>query len=820
MLKKTSSRRQFLLDALKLAGASATATVLPESILRAQSIPAAGPTGTIQDVKHVVILMQENRSFDHYLGNVPGVRGFGDPRPVVLPSGYPTWYQTSSSSYVLPFRPGSSSSTSNADIYYADLAHDWTSTHNAWNQGWYDSWVSAKGSSTMAYFTSQDIPYYYALAQTFTVCDSYHCSMLGPTDPNRIYLWTGCCGNVSGSSPHTDNSTSGYNWKTLPERLNKAGISWKVYQDKGQGLGANSGVGEYATGTSSDLWWNGNYGDNPLLNFTQYQNLGATDPLSPAFNGTQIDPTGQGKEYDVGLFTQLQNDVANNTLPQVSWIVAPYAYCEHPSWAASGGEWYVNNVLNALTSNPAVWASTVFLITYDENDGLFDHVPPPVPPTSTNGKSNVSTAAEFYSSSGTASDGSLSGDQPFGLGPRVPMIVVSPWSKGGNVNSEVLDHTSIIRFIEARFSTATSPLQETNITPWRRAVCGDLTSAFNFAAADSSALSIAAAASNMNPSGPVVGAYPPSTQTMPAQPVNRRPACRLPYEFFVAGQVNRAAKGLSLTFTNTGTAGTSLQGRAGNSTTAPRPYTIAASASQCAALQDTLPLNTDGSYDFSISGPNGFLQEFRGSIGSSGTSGSLVEITLCYDVQNGNVRITLDNTRSTQPATFQLTDNAYGKNAYTSTTVAAGATSDVTWLGDAGWYDASIRVPDDANFFRRVAGCVQQLSGTLYTDSAIGNTTQFVPALAMQGSTYATLRFDYVAPPWMHSPKNWVGVYSKGVKPGASASLAWVYAPKGVGSVMLASRSGNTALSSGQYDVWYLFDDGYTALCGPISLSI
>ncbi|WP_133646564.1 phosphocholine-specific phospholipase C [Paraburkholderia flava] len=816
MLKKTSSRRQFMLDALKLAGASATATLLPESILRAQSIPAAGPTGTLQDVQHIVILMQENRSFDHYLGNVPGVRGFGDPRPVVLPSGYPAWYQSN----VLPFRPTSSAPT-NADVYYADLAHDWTSTHSAWNKGWYDSWVSAKGSSTMAYFTSQDIPYYYALAQTFTVCDNYHCSMLGPTDPNRIYLWTGSCGNVAGSSPHVDNSTSGYNWKTLPERLNKAGITWKVYQDKGQGLDAKSGVGEYPTGGSTDLWWNGNYGDNPLLNFTQYQNLGANDPLSPAFNGTQIDPTGQGKEYDVGLFTQLQNDVTNNTLPQVSWIVAPYAYCEHPSWAPSGGEWYVNNVLNALTSNPAVWARTVFLITYDENDGLFDHMPPPVPPTSTNGKSNVSTASEFYSSSGAASDGSLSGDAPYGLGPRVPMIVVSPWSKGGKVNSEVFDHTSVIRFIESRFSTTAAPLLETNITAWRRAVCGDMTSAFDFTASDSSAPSIAAAASNMNPSGPVVGAFPPSTQTMPTQPVNQRVACRLPYEFFVAGQANRSTQKLSLTFTNTGQAGVSLQVRSGNSANTPSHYTIAASANRCASLQDTFAMNSDGSYDFSVSGPNGFLQEFRGSIGSAGTTGAHAEINACYDVQNGNVRLTLDNTTGTQPATFQLTDNAYGKNPFTAVTVAAGTSTNVTWLGNAGWYDASIRVADDVNFFRRIAGCVQQQTGTLYTDPAIGNTTQFVPLLAIQGSTYATLRFDYVAPPWLHSPKNWVGVYKKGVKPsGSPASLAWAYAPESAGSVTLTSRSGNTALPSGQYDVWYLFDDGYKGLVGPISLSL
>lgn len=203
----------------------------------------------------------------------------------------------------------------------------------------YDSWVNAKGASTMAHFTQQDIPYYYALAQAFTVCDNYHCSMLGPTDPNRLYLWTGCCGNVSSSQPHIDNNTSGYNWMTFPERLNKAGISWKVYQDKGQGLGANSGVGEYETGTTKDLWWNGNYGDNALLNFEQY--LGNSNAaLAPAFNGTQLDPNGRSVPYDIRLFQQLSEDVKTGKLPEVSWIVAPPSHTVSirpgPPAAASG----------------------------------------------------------------------------------------------------------------------------------------------------------------------------------------------------------------------------------------------------------------------------------------------------------------------------------------------------------------------------------------------------------------------------------------------------------------------------------------------------
>ncbi|MCR5891107.1 MULTISPECIES: phospholipase C, phosphocholine-specific [Burkholderia] len=816
MQNKPTTRRQFLADALKLAGATAITGMLPESIARAQAIPAATVTGTIQDVKHVVILMQENRSFDHYLGTLGGARGFGDPRPVVISSGYPVWRQPWLTSYVFPFNPSPPSGTANGDTYYGDLDHSWSGTHSAWNNGRYDNWADAKTSGTMYYFTQKDIPFYYALASAFTVCDAYHCSMLGPTDPNRLYLWTGCCGNVAGYSPYTTNTMTGTGWTTMPERLNTAGVTWKFYQDKGNGLDAAHGYGEY-NGSKSDLWWNGNYGDNVILNFKQYQNLGAGDPLAPALNGTQIDPSGGGKEYDTNLFSQLRADVANGTLPQVSWIAAPYAYCEHPSWAASGGEWYVSSVLDALTSNPAVWASTVLLVMYDENDGLFDHMPPAVPASSAagTGRSTVSTAAEFVSGSGAASDGSASGDVPIGLGPRVPMFVISPWSKGGKVNSQVFDHTSVIRFLEARFG-----LQETNITPWRRTVCGDLTSAFDFSNADRTVPAIQPPASNMNPNGPAVPIPYPTTTAVPAQTAGRSTACRLPYEFFVQGKVNRAGNALSLTMTNTGTAGVHLQAWVDGTSTIPRHYTIAAGAGRCANLSDSLALNAGGSYDYSVYGPNGFLQTFRGSIGSSGNTGSTAEVSLCYDVANGNVQITLDNSAGSAATTFQLTDNAYGMNTRQSVTVAAGATQAVTWYGDGGWYDASIRDANDPNFLRRVAGCVQTQSGTLLTDSAIGNTgKKFVASLASQGSTFGTLRFDYVAPPWSHSPKNWVGIFAHGAQPTKGSYKSWAYLPKSTGSLLFSSTA-NSTLASGQYDAWYLFDDGYTPLAGPVTINI
>ncbi|HDR9881385.1 TPA: phospholipase C, phosphocholine-specific [Burkholderia cenocepacia] len=822
MQNKPKTRRQFLADALKLAGATTVSGMLPESILRAQSIPAAKVTGTINDVLHVVILMQENRSFDHYLGMLPGARGFGDPRPVVISNGYPVWKQPSGwGGTVLPFHPQPAAGGTNGDTYYADLDHEWNSTHLAWNNGSYDYWVGAKGAGTMYYHAPSDVPFYHALAKTFTVCDAYHCSMLGPTNPNRLYLWTGCCGNVPDYSPNTGNGSANAGWTTLPERLNAAKRTWKFYQDKGHGLSSDCGYGEqsstYFTSLAylHELWWNGNFGCNVVLRFTQYNNVQDNDPLGPAINGTQIDPTGGGTQYDTNLFSQLLDDVKHNRLPDVSWIVAPYAYSEHPSWAASGGEWYVSNVLNALTSNPEVWASTVLLVMYDENDGLFDHVPPPVPPSAAAGagRSTVSSAAEFVGSSGNASDGSASGDVPIGLGPRVPMFVISPWSKGGKINSQVFDHTSVIRFLEARFG-----LQESNITPWRRAVCGDLTSAFDFANPDQTIPMLPAAISNMSSTWFKTDIPSPNATAVPEQPVGQRGACRLPYEFFVQGRVDRSGKTLALTMTNTGTAAVHLQAWVDGTSTPPRHYTIGAGTG--ARLTDSLPVNADGSYDYSIYGPNGFLQVFRGNIGVSASEGSPAEVSLCYDVMNAHVQITLDNSAGSGVTTFQLFDNAYGMNSAQSVSVPAGTTQSITWYGDAGWYDASIRDANDSTFLRRIAGCVQAQMGALLTDSAIANTNgKFVPALSCQGASYSTLRFDYVVPPWWHSPKNWIGIYPHGAQATKRGYSSWAYVPKSSGS-LLFSLTGSSTLEPGQYDAWLLFDDSYQPLAGPISFSI
>src|SRR6201986_3685048 len=277
------NRRRFL----QLAGSSIATTMLSDSIARAMSIPGHHATRSIKDVEHVVFLMQENRAFDHYYGVMRGVRGFGDPHPVTLPSGKPVWYQADGSTVVPPVRPAVPGDNL-ALTFIEDLDHSWDGTHQMFNGGNWDQWLPAKTTTCMAHIERAGLPFHYAIADAFTVCDAYHCSMLGPTDPNRYYMWTGWDGNDGqGGGPVVANDELGYDWTTYPERLQAAGISWKIYQDSGVGLDAPG-----FWGWTSDPYI-GNYGDNSLLYFHQYQNAAPGSPLfQAARTGTTVKDSG------------------------------------------------------------------------------------------------------------------------------------------------------------------------------------------------------------------------------------------------------------------------------------------------------------------------------------------------------------------------------------------------------------------------------------------------------------------------------------------------------------------------------------------------
>lgn len=678
------NRRRFM----QLAGGTAALTMLSDSIARAAAIPAQGSTGSIQDVEHVVVLMQENRSFDHYFGSLSGVRGFGDPRPVTLPSGKSVWHQEGGGKEVLPFRP----KADNLGLQFIqDLNHDWAGGHKAFNNGKYDQWVPAKTSTTMAYLTREDIPFHYALADAFTICDAYHCSFIGSTDPNRYYMWTGYTGNDgTGGGPVLGNDEKGYGWTTYPERLEKAGVSWKIYQDVGDGLDAAGGWG----------WINdayrGNYGDNSLLYFNNYRNAKPGDALYEKAR------TGTNAKAGQGFFDILKADVKAGKLPQVSWIAAPEAFTEHPNWPANYGAWYIAQVLDALTSNPDVWAKTALFITYDENDGFFDHIVPPFPPSSANqGLSTVSTSADYYAGSLGYAAGA------YGLGQRVPMLVVSPWSTGGYSCSETFDHTSIIRFMERRFG-----VQEPNISPWRRAICGDLTSAFDFGKSNTTPASLPSTAGYVPPDHnrhPDFVPVPPATGSVPKQERGSRKTRPLRYAPYVDGSANPSTGKFTLTFGAGASAGAQFFVTSPNRTDGPWTYTTEAGKTLSDAWNTAY---SKGTTDLTVFGPNGFLRTFRNPGKTAGP-----EVTARHNAATGNLDLTLTNA-GTSSARLTVT-NGYG-GASQALTVQPGATVKYTvdLTASRRWYDVSVVSSTTSAFLRRFAGHVE--TGTVgVSDPAI-----------------------------------------------------------------------------------------------------
>jgi phospholipase C len=684
------NRRRFL----QLAGGSVAATMLSDSIARALAIPANRATRSLEDVEHIVVLMQENRSFDHYFGVMRGVRGFGDPHPVTLPSGRPAWYQADGTTVVPPFRPDVGNL---ALTFIEDLDHSWDGTHEMFNGGNWDQWLPAKTTTCMAHMERSDLPFHYALADAFTVCDGYHCSMLGPTDPNRYYMWTGWDGNDGqGGGPVIANDEIGYGWQTYPERLQAAGVSWKIYQDIGDGLDA---AGFW--GWTSDPYI-GNYGDNSLLYFFNYQNAVAGSPLyQGARTGTDISSSG-------GFFDVLAADVKSGGLPSVSWVVAPEAYTEHPAWPAGYGAWYTAGVLNALTSNPEVWSKTALLVTFDENDGFFDHVVGHYPNVGgLAGQSTVALDNELFNGTAGTPGGSNGVVGPYGLGVRVPLLIVSPWSTGGWVCSETFDHTSLIRFIEARFG-----VDEPNITPWRRAVCGDLTSAFDFRSASDHVPplpSVAAYKPNESTTPPSYHPVPPAVGSVPIQEPGMRPSRRLGYRFHVDLRADQGT--LHLELKNRGRLGVGIQARSLTVAGAPYSYTIGAGDELATALANP------GTYDLSVHGPNGFFRHFAGSPATA------LQVTAHGDHDIGELRLRLIGgdarlgERHQRPLVVDVAD-AYGNDRQIRLRDGAGEiTIDTRHSG--GWYDVALTTRSDPSFSYQLAGRLE-FDAVLTSDPQLG----------------------------------------------------------------------------------------------------
>lgn len=675
---------------LKLGLAAGAISSLPPSIARALAIPADVRSGTIKDVDHVVILMQENRSFDHYFGTLKGVRGFGDrfPVPVGEKGGAPrtVWQQrlrdAAGERYITPYHLDTSAVF---DIMRMEgTPHSWTDSQLAWDHGRMSAWPEQKTHRSMGYFRREDIPFQFALADTFTVCDAYHCSIMSSTNPNRMFLWTGTndpAGQAGGpvldnshdSFPEKGYAPDAYTITSYAERLQEAGIDWRIYKDM------------------ADFFSN-----NPLVGIAAYRDSYLGKPGS--------NPELARRALTTYGLDRLKADVLDGSLPQVSYLIAPARGSEHPSRSSPAqGADYIADVIDALTANPRVWARTVLFIMFDENDGFFDHVPPPAPPSRDPenpqmllGGSTVDLSGEYHERPGTGGektrDKSLLG-RPYGLGARVPMFVVSPWSRGGLVNSQVFDHTSVIRFLEARFG-----VREPNISPWRRAVCGDLTSAFNFARPNDQPFAhlLPATRERAKRADAIphqIDPMPPARNSLPVQEPGVRPAWPLPYQLETRPLMDDERGLIQLTFLNEGGAGAVFHVYDRLRLEQP-PHRFTVEPGK--RLQGEWPLlGADGRYDLWVCGPNSFHRHFVGNRSHAAWANAVA-----WRVENAAFTVQAG-------AGFDVRSGAYEAHApWKASSNDPASTGLHRWsLAETnGWYDFLITTDAAPGFEWRIAG--------------------------------------------------------------------------------------------------------------------
>lgn len=843
------NRREFLKKVAVLSGGAGVSHMLPSSVIRALSINP-DPGSTYMDAEHVVLLMQENRSFDHCFGSLRGVRGFNDPRAITLPGGNPVWLQENATKETYaPFRLNFKDSRS---TWMGSLPHSRESQVDARNNGRYDGWLEAKRSGekeyahiplTMGYYTREDLPFYYALADGFTICDQHFCASLTPTSPNRLYYWTGTVrdsqnADAKANVRNEDIDYGTVSWHTFPEQLEKNGISWKVYQND---ISVDTGM------TDEQGAWLSNYSDNPLEYFSQYhvnvfprhvaalqqkkQMLSAgiirseeqlksssppeeikahqqlvsalqevnrelaqieqdkgvldsemaraihekaftTNDRYPDFNQLsgldyQDGPTERQMQVPRGdVLNQFRDDVNKGQLPAVSWIVAAENFSDHPS-APWYGAWFVSEVLDILTRNPEVWKKTIFMLTYDENDGYFDHVPPFVSPKPGHPETGIvsagiDTAVEYVTLEQELGQSGLdkkdARESSIGLGYRVPLIIASPWSRGGMVCSQVFDHTSGLQFLEHFLSHKTGKeIRESNISDWRRTVCGNLNSVFRpyqeENAANPPALSrdpylelVQNAKFKKLPSDyhPLNEAqirefrnHPSDSPFLPKQEPGIRPSCALPYQLYADGRLDagRTSFGISLeskkTFFKERSAGSPFTVYApGNGISEAGKdhfgvWSFAVKAGDRLTYQWPLKDFSQGKYHIRVYGPNGFFREFRGD-----QSDPALDITCEYAQRpgiaqpDGNLELQVVNLSEGQPYRITVTDLAYRAHNHVLLlekpgTPRSNASLRLDLQKTYGWYDFSVRVEGNNVFEKRYAGRVEN-GKPGFSDPAMG----------------------------------------------------------------------------------------------------
>ena len=818
------TRRSFLKKSAILSGAAGVSHMLPLSIQKALAInPAIG--STYLDAEHIVLLMQENRSFDHTFGTLSGVRGFNDPRAISLPNKNKVWLQTNKDGETYaPFR---------LDIkdtkitWMGSLPHGRQSQMYARNKGKHDKWLDAKKSGdknygkmplTMGFYTREDIPFYYALADAFTVCDQNFCSSLTGTDPNRLYFWSGTVREKQheDARPYVQNDDieAGVEWATFPELLEKNNISWKVYQNE---LYADGGF------TGDEESWLSNFGDNVLEFFKHYnvklskryvdylpkkieklkneiaalneneKKLAAgtkeitesqrrikekqkeldnaveeqknytiekfnsltdhqksihqkafvtntKDPFQHQLTPLNYNDETIGREINIpkgDILHQFREDVKNGNLPTVSWLAAPENFSDHPS-APWFGSWYLSEAMDILTQNPEVWKKTIFVLAYDENDGYFDHVPPFVAPD----PRNPATGAVSAGIDTSVEHVRLAQDSPgsIGLGYRVPLVIASPWSRGGWVNSQVFDHTSTLQFLEDFLTKKTGKkISHDKISEWRRTVCGDLTSVFRpdngekinelpFLAKDVFIEGVHKAKFKNVPSNfknltqpeiDIINKNETTSPYMPQQEKGTRSLCAHPYELYADGKLSddkqhfiiemKSAKNIFKEKSAGSPFNIFAPGMHANENGKLWAFAVSAGDS----LKNSWTINDfeNNNYHLRLYGPNGFYREFIGD-----NNDPLADIFCGYEKGlidskklTGNIELKISNLNNAQPLMVEIKDNAY-KNSSIKKIIDAknGESKIIIDLNKShGWYDFSVKIKDNNLFEKRFAGHVE-----------------------------------------------------------------------------------------------------------------
>jgi phospholipase C len=838
------TRRDFIKKATLLSGMAGMNSLIPASIQKALAINP-NPGSTWRDAEHIVILMQENRSFDHCLGSLRGVRGFNDPRAIQLPNGNPVWLQSNHAGETYP--PFHLDIKDTKATWMSSLPHAWNNQVGARNDGRYDQWLNEKRNGieeyadmplTMGYYNRQDIPFYYELADGFTVCDQHFCSSLTGTTPNRLFFWTGTirAEQNENSRAHVWNDDADYeslHWKTFPEVLEDHDITWKFYQNE---LSIDVGFKD------DQAAWLSNFGDNPLEFFSQYnlrlhgkylthlenqmhslppeistlekklENLPATDPLKndiqkeieekkkelestiaalnsynpkkfdnlslkdkslhqKAFVTNVNDPDYHSLEEIVyedkgmkrnlnlpkgDLLHQFREDVKTGKLPTVSWLAAPENLSDHPS-SAWYGAWYVSEVMDILTQNPEIWKKTIFILTYDENDGYFDHAAPFVAPHSgkpETGKASggMDTRVEYVTVQQEKERKGFpvpfEGESPVGLGYRVPLIVASPWSRGGYVNSEIFDHTSTLQFLEKFLSLKTGKsIQANHISEWRRTVSGDLTSIFRasggepsggleFLKKDAFMESVYNAKFKKLPSDfkaltpeeiKLFKEDPYASPFMPKQEKGIKLSNGLKYQLYADGQLSEDKNAFEIRFESSSKLfGTGALGSPFN-VYAPGRYlqnengspvfkelrTWAFAVKSSTHVEASWPLKEfeNNLYHLRVYGPNGFFREFKGSANDPHMNIFCEYQKTPANKLTGNIELIMIN-RTGVPLKFEITDNVYKalpvhKILNPAVNQSGKMIVPINLAKQFGWYDFTVKITGSDLFEKRYAGRVE-----------------------------------------------------------------------------------------------------------------